>query len=293
MRSKILYQFHHVLHVESCCFLVIICSPTIPTGGIAENGNASFAFPPNVVDKTVYLNLPSTGCQGTMRFYLSQWFNDTQCNQTTHYYSYLVLSHRYSIFTSLHMDRGQPATMNFTGAHIGTLNCGTNNQSVVTHNNNSYYQSVVTHNNNNNSYYQSVVTHNNNSRASAMSSSDASNRPVSLPAGEQSNSKNRTAAPNPIANNHHHAERSLRDSEAGRPVLGTNTTSSEVANDALPYCYTTNPARNSVLPPNPNQQCKLSQSCRKFILHHKSCDKQCVATKPQQCKLSQSCRKWI
>jgi len=211
----------------------------------------------------------------------------------THYYSYLVLSHRYSIFTSLHMDRGQPATMNFTGAHIGTLNCGTNNQSVVTHNNNSYYQSVVTHNNNNNSYYQSVVTHNNNSRASAMSSSDASNRPVSLPAGEQSNSKNRTAAPNPIANNHHHAERSLRDSEAGRPVLGTNTTSSEVANDALPYCYTTNPARNSVLPPNPNQQCKLSQSCRKFILHHKSCDKQCVVTKPQQCKLSQSCRKWI
>jgi len=58
VRSKILYQFHHALHVESCCFLVIICSPTIPTGGIAENGNASFAFPPNVVDKTVYLNLP-------------------------------------------------------------------------------------------------------------------------------------------------------------------------------------------------------------------------------------------
>ena len=202
-------------------------------------------------------------CQSgrTMRFYLSQWFNDTQCNQTTHYYSYLVLSHRYSIFASLHMDRGQPATMNFTGAHIGTLNCGTNNQSVV--------------------------THNNNYRASAMSSSDASNRPVSLPAGEQSNSKNRTAAPNPIANNHHHAERSLRDSETGRPALGTNTTSSEVANDALPYCYTTNPARNSVLPPNPNQQCKLSQLCRKFISHHKSCDKQCVATKPQQCKLSQ------
>ena len=64
VRSKILYQ-------ESCCFLVIICSPTIPTGGIAENGNASFAFPPNVVDKTVYLNLPSTAV-GMMRFYLSQ-----------------------------------------------------------------------------------------------------------------------------------------------------------------------------------------------------------------------------
>ena len=72
-------------------------------------------------------------------------------------------------------------------------------------------------------------------------------RYLSLPAGEQSNSKNRTAAPNPIANNHHHAERSLRDSEAGRPVLGTNTTSSEVANDALP-----NPATNNVSPPNPN-----------------------------------------
>ena len=80
VRSKILYQFHHVLHVESCCFLVIICSPTIPTGGIAENGNASFAFPPNVVDKTVYLNLPSTGVGGRC---VSISLNDSMIHNAT------------------------------------------------------------------------------------------------------------------------------------------------------------------------------------------------------------------
>ena len=50
---------------------------------------------------------------------------------------------------------GQPAAMDFSGAEIATLNCGT-----------------VT-----NSYYQSVVTNNNNSCASAISS-DASNLPA-------------------------------------------------------------------------------------------------------------------
>jgi len=92
----------------------------------------------------------------------------------------------------------------------------------------------------NNSYYQSVTlnTHNHNPHAPTM--------------GEQSNSQNRAPEPNPV----------VRDCEAGRPVLGTNSTSSEVApNGAPPYNHTTNPPTNSncrlppnvagLLPPNP------------------------------------------
>ena len=116
--------------------------------------------------------------------------------------------------------------MNFTGAQISTLNCGDQN------NTHTYYQSVT------------VNTHNNNPLASTMSSDGNHD--------EQSNSQNRAPAPKPI----------VRDCEAGRPVHGTNSTSSEVApNGALPYYHTTNPPTNSncqlppnfvsLLPPNP------------------------------------------